>query len=403
MGVMTYFSRIRAPIVDVEALEPRRLFAAVYPTTTEQYELELINRARANPAAEATRFGIDLNEGLPAGTISAAAKQPLAMNPYALDAARKHSQWMIDHDVFSHYEGSVDPGRRLTNAGYTFTTWGENIGYRGSTGSIDANAMAAQIHRDLFVDSGIAGRGHRTNMMSNSFREIGAGVRTGDFRGFNAAMVTTDFAANGTGSLLTGVAYSDAISRDNFYTPGEGLAGVVVTAKRASDGATFSTTTWDAGGYSLKLAAGTYTITGTGGGLGNVVVTYANVTIGSQNVKRDFRPGDGVAPPTASIRGTIFSDTNYNGVQETGEQGIAGVLVYIDANRDGRRNSGEKYARSNSAGNYRITGLTAGKWRVRQVTPAGSIIIAPSAGYYEVRLSDGRAIGGRNFANAIAG
>ena len=49
-------------------------------TAQEQLVLELINRARLDPAAEAARFGIALNEGLPAGTISTAAKQPLAMD-----------------------------------------------------------------------------------------------------------------------------------------------------------------------------------------------------------------------------------------------------------------------------------------------------------------------------------
>ena len=33
----------------------------------EQLVIELINRARANPAAEAARLGIDLNEGLQPG------------------------------------------------------------------------------------------------------------------------------------------------------------------------------------------------------------------------------------------------------------------------------------------------------------------------------------------------
>src|SRR4051812_33322137 len=43
------------PPVWAEAVEPRRLFAAV-PTNFEQYELELLNRARANPNAEVTRL-----------------------------------------------------------------------------------------------------------------------------------------------------------------------------------------------------------------------------------------------------------------------------------------------------------------------------------------------------------
>jgi hypothetical protein len=54
------------------------VFAAINLTPEEQLMLELINRARANPVAEASRDGIDLNEGLAPGTISAAAKQPLA-------------------------------------------------------------------------------------------------------------------------------------------------------------------------------------------------------------------------------------------------------------------------------------------------------------------------------------
>ena len=43
--------------------------------------VELINRARANPSAEAARFGIDLSEGLRNGeVITTDPKQPLAIN-----------------------------------------------------------------------------------------------------------------------------------------------------------------------------------------------------------------------------------------------------------------------------------------------------------------------------------
>src|SRR5688500_11676554 len=103
-------------------LEARRLFAVAFPTANEVLLVELINRARANPAAEASRLGIALNEGVPAeDTISTAAKQPLAINPYITDAARKHSQWMIDNDTFSHTgAGGTSPHQRMANAGYSF-------------------------------------------------------------------------------------------------------------------------------------------------------------------------------------------------------------------------------------------------------------------------------------------
>lgn len=47
-------------------------------SAAEQYAIELVNRARLNPVAEAKRFGIGLNDGIADGTISNAAKQVLA-------------------------------------------------------------------------------------------------------------------------------------------------------------------------------------------------------------------------------------------------------------------------------------------------------------------------------------
>ena len=76
------------PVIQVMADQPDNqpsgllsLTAGQEPNDYEQYLLELINRGRADPAAEAARYGIDLNEGLSPGTISSDPKQPLAVNP----------------------------------------------------------------------------------------------------------------------------------------------------------------------------------------------------------------------------------------------------------------------------------------------------------------------------------
>lgn len=300
----------------IETLEDRKLLAAVYPTAQEQYMVELLNRARANPTAEAARytnfkdsqnnvFNGQLNEGLPAGTISTAAKQPLAINPYITDAARKHSQWMVDTDTFSHTgSGGSNPGARISAAGYTSAqTWGENIAVNWSTGTLDPTSTVFDQHRNLFTDMPIAGRGHRINMMNGSFKEIGIGVGSGLWvmsgQTWKAQTSTQDFAAKAT-TFLTGVAFTDAVTNDDFYTVGEGLSGITIKATRTSDNAVFTTTTWSSGGYSLALPAGTYNIQGSGTGLGNSVF-YNSVTIGSTNVKRDFMTSQVTTPPQPSF------------------------------------------------------------------------------------------------------
>jgi hypothetical protein len=269
---------------------------AAGPDNYEQYLVELINRARANPTAEAARCGIDLNEGLAAGEIPSNPKPPVAVNLNLVDSARMHSQWMIDYDVFGHTgDSGSSPGDRMTAAGYVFeggSGWGENIAWWGtSSPSFDLVATTAQEHKLLFIDAGVTGRGHRLNLMNPSFREIGPGIALGLFQAYNAEMVTEDFAYTtmpGIGGILTGVVYDDKlVLEDSFYTPGEGFGDVTITATRASDGATFQTTTWSSGGYSLALPAGTYSVTAAGGDLSPNVL-QRSATIGQSNVKVDF-------------------------------------------------------------------------------------------------------------------
>src|SRR5689334_21580335 len=90
----------RDEFMHLERLEGRTLRSGSTPTNYEQYLLELINRARANPSAEAARDHVDLNEGLAAGTITTATKHPLAFNPFLINSALGHSQDMLDHDFF---------------------------------------------------------------------------------------------------------------------------------------------------------------------------------------------------------------------------------------------------------------------------------------------------------------
>lgn len=283
------------------------------PTAYEQYLLELINRARLNPVGEANLFGIGLNDGLNANTISDSAKQPLAFNLLLIDAARSHSQWMLDTDTFSHTgEGGSSSGDRMRDAGYQFTgswTWGENIGYTGTTGTLNVNNAVGQVHKNLFKSSG-----HRKNILNNSYREIGLATLTGDFDGYNALMVTEDFAKSGSDIFLTGVAFDDLVQDDDFYTVGEGLGGIEVTAVRQSDNRSFTTTTMASGGYQIALDAGTYEVSFSDNN--QMIGSSHQVSIAGENIKLDLDKSN-LAVETTQQMGEIGKISGLNHVNQT--------------------------------------------------------------------------------------
>jgi Ca2+-binding RTX toxin-like protein len=313
------------------------------PTAFEQYVLELINRARANPAAEAARLGIDLNQGLSPGTISAATKQPLAMNPLLLDAALGHGAWMLATDTFSHTgAGGSSPGDRMDDAGYVFSgswTWGENIAIRW--GGVSLNAATAQaLHDQLFLSAG-----HRENLMNAAFRETGTGLNAGEYKGSAAATLTEVFAASGSSRFLLGVAFDDA-DGDRFYDPGEGLGGIAVSIRPAS-GTLLGTTTGSAGGWQKGLADGAYTVTWSGGGLGTTA--SRTTTVAGLNVKLDLQ-ADIVAggPAKLRIQGDASAETITGGA---GNDQVAGGGA-----RDILRGGGGHDSLLGEAGNDRLEG-----------------------------------------------
>jgi serralysin len=271
----------------------------VQPTANDQYMLELINQARANPAAMASKLGIDLNHGLSAGTISTAAKQPLAFNQDLIDAAHKHSVWMLSTDTFSHTgAGGSDPSARMKAEGYTGSSWGENIAITWGSGKAPSQSVVDGLESGLFRSDG-----HRVNILNDNYKEIGVGVDGGEYKGSPGVTATQDFGRNGTTSFLTGVAFNDK-DGDHFYDVGEGLGGIHVQAKSGT-GQTFEVDGWQTGGWQVAVPQGTYTLTFSGGGLATPVIKTAQV--GGINVKVDLEanvPGQSSPTPTPSSEPT---------------------------------------------------------------------------------------------------
>ncbi|HZE13693.1 MAG TPA: CAP domain-containing protein, partial [Chthoniobacterales bacterium] len=269
-----------------------QLYSIGDPTNDEQYYLELINRARANPTAEGIRLatttdpdvlGAYSNTGVNLVLMQVqfaliAPQPPLSMNATLLTAARAHSQNMLQNN----YQGHTGPDGVITTrlAAYTSGANGWSIGE--NVYSYSKSVWYG--HAGFEVDWGgtpLTGGmqsppGHRENIHSETFREIGVGIVLGSNGGPNGVgpqLVTQDF--GWTGDLLpfvTGVVYRD-LNNNGFYDPGEGIGGVTVTIANVSSYAV----TAASGGFSVPVPISTnYAVTFSGG---NVPTHQANANV----------------------------------------------------------------------------------------------------------------------------
>src|SRR5262249_33889607 len=88
---------------------------------------------------------------------------PLKPNSKLFAAARAHVTNMARQDKLAHDLDDKTPEDRITAAGYMFSRWGENIGWRGET----PKAAIAE-----WMDSPI----HKDNILNKEFTEIGVAV-----------------------------------------------------------------------------------------------------------------------------------------------------------------------------------------------------------------------------------
>lgn len=129
---------------------------------------------------------------------------PLTLELRLNDSAEEHSDWMLARDVFSHTgAGGSSAGDRMEEAGFDFAgnwSWGENIAWQSERGAPGLLDDVADLHQGLMNSPG-----HRANILSAGFDHIGIGIETGSYRGYDAVMVTQNFArTDGTVQLDQG-------------------------------------------------------------------------------------------------------------------------------------------------------------------------------------------------------
>ncbi|WP_282169851.1 CAP domain-containing protein [Ruegeria atlantica] len=119
---------------------------------------------------------------------------PLQLETRLNDSSEDHSEWMLETDRFSHTgSGGSSATQRMEMAGFDFSgNWrsGENIAWQSERGAPGISDDVAQLHQNLMNSPG-----HRANILNPDFKYIGIGIETGDMQGFDAVMVTQNFAA----------------------------------------------------------------------------------------------------------------------------------------------------------------------------------------------------------------
>jgi uncharacterized protein YkwD len=151
---------------------------SMWPAEATQFETEVLRLVNIN---RAMGWNCDTEGQKPA-------VGPLTMEPTLRCSARLHSKDMADQMYFSHdgLDGS-DPGSRMTAAGYSGRTWGENI-------------AKGQTTPEQVVQGWMDSDGHCANIMNGGFNLIGVGYFAGMASNtrFNSELYwTQNFGASG--------------------------------------------------------------------------------------------------------------------------------------------------------------------------------------------------------------
>jgi hypothetical protein len=276
-------------------------------SNTEQYYLELVNRARMYPDIEGrilseiadssarleyAFFNVDM-DAMETEMALYPPLPPLAPNSRLSAMAYDHAMDMLSNEFQGHKgsDGSNLRSRAESAGYYDWKRIGENAFAYSRTPS--------HTHTSFEVDWGSGpfgmqnGRPHRENIHGPDFTEIGIARVKGSNGTVGPELVVQEFGDRDSATaFITGVVHFD-LNGNRFYDPGEGIGGAIINANDTD----FYAISSNSGGYALPVSHdGTYNVTFSIEGLPPFNTTVE--VINGENTKLDYRPR--LTPPRLS-------------------------------------------------------------------------------------------------------
>jgi serralysin len=264
-------SRIRRTHLAVERLEDRDLLSGLQPTDADQYLLEQINDARANPAAFGAAHGIRLGGIVP--------RQPLAFDLRLVAVAHHFASAGFGPLDVNAYKAAI----RAT--GYHFfephSITVNEAALNGFVVGMEQDALDQLVAVLVGLEEGRSPLLGTPKPFPGStatpqlYREVGI-----DFAHLTAIGVAVQPVDNQP--RITGAVFHD-VNGNGQYDLGEGLSGVTIAVSGRRAVPAFAS-----GGFTVVLPrAGTFQVTASGGGLAAPITQTVHVRA-DRNVRLEF-------------------------------------------------------------------------------------------------------------------
>jgi uncharacterized protein (DUF2141 family) len=308
-------------------------------------------------------------------------------------------------------DGKIDAGDPIftTNASGAFTVTGLAAGtYRLREVVLSGYTLVSPSagYYDVTVANGAAVKGenffdHITTsngimLSGNVFSDLNSnGTRDMNEPGLSNWVVYLDLNDDGKFESNENTKTTDSYGNFSFVSLKAGTYYVRLVAQGG-----YSQTSPTSGYFKVTLVAGTPTTvafaehqtgatTSTGTGSSNTSGGTTTTTGGVTTVS--------TSSSSITVSGNVFADTNGNGVQDSGEKGLSGWVVYVDLNDSGKYVSGDNTKTTDANGNFSFVSLKPGTYIIRVIPQTGYTESAPASGFFTVSIATGDVVTGLSF------